>query len=223
MKTALFLNARRSSRGILRTRLILLIMLSLAALSQAGLYSVTRITNNGPGLVIDPWQFTVDVQDFSASQVLLTFSNAGIPSALPSSIKEIYIDDALISFDAFMGLQPGRIEFSTRTNGKLPGGGLYGFSKDDFCACAARAAPRKGLNPGESLGLLFNLNGYSYADINAAIGAGRLPVGMHVISIANGPTNVSESFIIPEPGTLVLLGAGCVLLSLFGRSQFVTR
>ena len=195
--------------------LCLMIASCLCATSQAGLYSLTRVTNNGSGLSMDPWQFTVDVQDYSASQVLLTFSNntqdflaAMISPAMDSSVAAIYVDDTAISFDSFVGLQDNTIEFSDKGSAKMPGGQTYGFTRDDFYAKADPAAPMKGLNPGESLGLLFDLNGATFDTINTAIGNGSLRIGLHVVSIDYADNNVSESFIVPEPVTFILLGLG---------------
>ncbi|MBL7214108.1 MAG: PEP-CTERM sorting domain-containing protein [Phycisphaerae bacterium] len=199
----------KGNRGFL----CLLMVSCLCGISQAGLYSLTKVTNNGPGLAIDPWQFTVDVQYYSDTQVLLEFvNNNTIPpmtsAPLDSSIAAVYIDDTLISFDSFIGLQTGTIEFLDKGTAKMPGGTSYGFTKYDFYAGADNPAPTLGLNPGESLGLLFDLNGSTYADINTAIGNGSLRVGLHVISIEYGDSNVSESLIVPEPVTLILLGLG---------------
>ena len=197
--------------------LCLLMLCLLCGISQAGFYSLTKVTNNGPGLTIDPFQFTVEVQDYSTTQILLVFSNNDtiLPmtsAPLDSSIASIYIDDTIISFaDTFIGLQTDTIEFLDKGAAKMPGGENYGFTKDDFHAGADKPAPKKGLNPGESVGLLFDLNGSAYADIDAAIGDGSLRVGLHVISIEYGNgMNVSESLTrhSPEPVTLVLLGLG---------------
>lgn len=193
--------------------LCLLLGCFLGGASQGGLFSLTKITNNGPGLTLDPYQFTVDVQNYSAAQILLVFSNNNTfpPLTLPavdSSIAGIYIDDTLISFDSFVGLQSGTIEFLDMGTAKMPGGTSYGFTTDDFYAGAANPAPKMGLNPGESVGLLFDLNGASYSDINTAIGNRTLRIGLHITSIVYGENTVSESFVVPEPVTLILLGLG---------------
>ena len=207
-------------------KLVFLWLLSacfLCDISQAGLYSLTKITNNGPGLMIDPFQFTVDVQDYSATQVLLVLANNNtIPpmssAPLDSSIAAVYIDDTLIAFDSFVGLQAGTIEFLDKGSAKMPGGTSYGFTKYDFYAGADNPAPTNGLNPGESVGLLFNLNGSLYADIDTAIGDGSLRVGLHVTSIEYGDgLNVSESFTIPEPVTFFLLGLGGLCTRSYNR------
>ncbi|MBC8378919.1 MAG: hypothetical protein H8E62_07080 [Planctomycetes bacterium] len=198
--------------------LCLLMISCLCATSQAGLHPLTKVTSNSPDLVVNPWQFTVDVQDFSPSQILLTFTNntpdilaAMTSAAVESSITGIYIDDAVISFNSFMGLVTDSIEFINNGSGKLPSGCPYGFTTDDFYAAAEASPVIKGINPGESLGLLFDYGGGVFEDIDNAIGSGTLPIGLQVVTIQyddNVVSKFSESFIVPEPVTFILLGLG---------------
>ena len=78
----------------------------------------------------------------------------------------------------------------------------------------------KGVNPGESLGILFNLkDGNNFNDLIAAINlgftspaeTGNLRIGIHVQGFDGGG---SESFVMtPEPGSLLLgsIGIGMVI------------
>lgn len=85
-----------------------------------------------------------------------------------------------------------------------------GFSADSDAPVSLN-----GVNPGEKVGILFNLiSGKSFADVvNALVIAGGtngLRVGVHVQSIGNGG---SESFInavspVPESGQWLMMLAG---------------
>jgi hypothetical protein len=79
-----------------------------------------------------------------------------------------------------------------------------------------------GVNPGESLGILFDiLGGNSFANVIDDINSGALRIGIHVQGFASGG---SESFVnVPEPATLVLLGVGLIVLAWFGRKSFFKK
>jgi hypothetical protein len=68
-----------------------------------------------------------------------------------------------------------------------------------FSADSESPTQPSGVNPGESLGILFSLRpGKSFADVLTHLGDGSLRIGIHVQGFAGGG---SESFVnLPEPG-----------------------
>lgn len=193
-----------------------------------GFFSITANS------VIDPSigeaQLFVDVTDAGGGQVLFTFFNQG-PAA--SSITDVYFDDgsllgiaALIDADENGG-DPG-VNFSQGASpGNLPSGNTASppfVATAGFLADSDPQVQPNGVNPGESLGILFDLQGtQTFNDVLAELGDGRLRIGIHVQGFADGE---SESFInnktpIPEPSTLLLLGSG--LISVAGIARFRCR
>jgi hypothetical protein len=96
----------------------------------------------------------------------------------------------------------------------LPGGNGIGFETTaGFSADSDPPVQPNGVNPGESLGVIFNLiSGKTYQDTLAAIDLGlggsvygSLRIGIHVQGFADGG---SESFVnthvIPEPAGLMV-------------------
>jgi hypothetical protein len=86
---------------------------------------------------------------------------------------------------------------------------------------ADNPAPFNGINPGESLGVLFNGN---YGDVLAALQDGSIRVGIHVISIGdigfsdafvNTPGDPGGNGVIPEPASVIVWTA---LLGLSGMA-----
>ena len=182
-------------------------------------YAFTNITNNNASdAEIGEAQLILDVTA-NGSQILFAFSNTG-PAA--SSITDIYFDDdvPLISFPQFI-TSPGVVFTVGAAPPNLPGGNdpLYHFSSNYDYDSSSPIQPN-GVNPGESLGILFNYNNpNNFNAILAALDDGTMRVGLHVQGFATGG---SESFIntVPEPATLLLLGCGLVGLAGFGRRRF---
>lgn len=179
--------------------------------------------NNVGDATIGEAQLTVDITDAGGGQVLFTFKNAG-PAA--SSITDVYFDDGTLLgiaslIDADEGGGDAGVDFSQLASpGNLPSANsadpvfetTAGFSADSD----APAQPN-GVNPGESLGVVFDLiNGKTFADTLVALdiggGVDGLRIGIHVQGFAGGG---SESFVngggdpiagVPEPGVLSLVG-----------------
>lgn len=186
--------------------------------SNAALYSFFNITNNNAGdAAIGEAQLSVDVTDPGGNQVLFTFLNEG-PEA--SSICDVYFDDnsgQLLSIASIDDSHVG-VSFSEgATPANLSGGNSIGFSAD-FSADSNAPVEPNGVNPGEYLGLTFNLAASSNFDsVLSAMNSGDMLVGIHVQGFASGG---SESFVTPIPPTVLLLGSS--LIGLAGiRRKFI--
>lgn len=215
----------------------LLALWSLAA--QAVSFGFDCITNNNAGdCTIGEAQLGVDVTSYGlgtgsggTDQVLFTFTNTG---ADQSTISEVYFDDGsllglagLIDMDDGVGGDPN-VDFTQGANPPdLPGGNNIDPAFQvtaGFLADADNPAPTWGVSPGESLGIIFDLQaGKAFADTIAALGDGSLRIGLHVINFASGG---SESFVnnptetippVPVPAAAWLFGSG--LLGLVGIAR----
>ncbi len=187
--------------------------------ANASLYNFFNITNNDAGdAAIGEAQLSVDVTDPGGNQVLFTFLNIG-PEA--SSIADVYFDDnsgQLLSIASIDNSFSG-VSFSEGASpGNLPGGNTIGFISD-FSADSDPPAQPNGVNPGEELGVLFNLaGGSSFANVIGGMNSSDLLVGIHVQGFASGG---SESFVTPIPPTVLLLASS--LIGLAGiRRKFIS-
>lgn len=180
--------------------------------------------NNATNALAGESQLFLDVTDatggenLSANQVLFKFSNAG-PAA--SSITQIYFEDMLnslsgIATNGIAGSGSG-VSFSVATgNLNLPGGNDPNVNfTEEYGVKANNPVQPSGVNPGEWVSVLFNLNpGQTLQNVFNGLSGGDMRVGFHVQGFANGG---SEAFVnlqpkvkppakVPEPTTLVGLG-----------------
>ena len=199
-----------------------------ASYSQAATYGFDCITNNIAGdCAIGEAQLTVDVTDAGGNQVLFTFNNAG-PDA--SSITNIYFDDGtlgvLLGIAGIDNSHPG-VSFSIDlpppdqvSPPDLPGGNNLSppFNvTQGLLADSDSPIQPNGVNPGEYVGILFDLHaGISYLDVLADIGSADLRIGIHVQGFETGG---SESFVnyVPVPAAAWLFASG--LLGLVGVAR----
>jgi hypothetical protein len=160
-------------------------------------------------------QLSVEVADSGSAngtnRVTFSFFNIG---TAPSSITDVYFDDDELLSTASIINGPG-VSFSAGANPPdLPAGNDI---QPHFTATAgfdsnAPAQPN-GVNPGESLGIIFDLlPGIAFDDVHTALLNGSLRVGLHVQGFDD---DGSESFVndppidpVPEPGPLALVAAG---------------
>ncbi|MEZ4332680.1 MAG: PEP-CTERM sorting domain-containing protein [Myxococcota bacterium] len=171
-------------------------------------------------------QLDVQVSDLGGGQVLFTFSNAG---PLASSITDVYFDDGTLlgiaglidsDDDALGSYGDAGVDFSQDASPPdLPGGNPIGFETTaGFLADSDPPAQPNGVNPYETLGVVFNLQaGGTFADVLSELTTGELRIGIHVQGFTGGG---SESFVnvpVPEPGTALLLGLGLSALARRGR------
>jgi hypothetical protein len=215
--------------------LILIVQLLIVGLASSSASAFTLgfscITyNSAPDCASGEAQLSVDVTDLGSGQVLFDFMNAG-PDA--SSITDIYFDDGTLlgiaglvdADDNALGYYgDAGVDFSPGASpGNLPGGNTIGFvTTTDFLADSDPAVQPNGVNPGEMLEIVFNLQPLgTFADVLSELASGELRIGIHVQGFSGGG---SESFVnvpAPEPGTAILMGLGLTALS--ARRRWTSR
>lgn len=217
--------------------LCIAILLAAAAIAPAAVtYQFTNITNNGTASSSTGSQFQLTVSDYAPNKALFTFNNLG-PAV--SSITDVYFDDGTLLGIASIINTTG-VQFSQgATPPNLPGGNTVGFTAD-WSADSDNPAPKNGVNPGESLGIVFNLkNNQTYDDTVAAIertvngqwvaGLAKLQVGIHVQAFANGksesfilkPNQPSPPPVVPAPAAIALAGIGTVAVGMLRRFKTI--
>ena len=189
-------------------------------LANAATLSFSCITFNlGGDCSIGEAQLSVDVTDAGSNQVLFTFLNSG-PEA--SSIADVYFDDGtLLGIASIDNSDPG-VDFAQLASpGNLPGANNASppfVTTAGFSADSNPPTQPNGVNPGESLGILFDLQGGgTFADVISELTTGELRVGIHVQGYDSGG---SESFVnnpVPIPAAVWLFGSG--LLGLVGIAR----
>jgi hypothetical protein len=208
------------------------------------IYGFESITSNGFGsAAIGEAQLSVEVTALDptaaggANRVLFTFRNTGTAQ---STISQIYFQDgALLEISEV--INPSGVNFTggTANPSNLPGGGTLDpafVATLGFVAAATNPAPDNGVNPGEQVGIAFDLVGtLGFQDVLNALDLAlstpaaipdttrlTLRIGLHVTNFAN---EASESFIngsgdgggggggsgnngvVPEPASLAIFGA----------------
>jgi hypothetical protein len=145
-------------------------------------------------------------------QVSFRFTNSGLAA---SSITDVYFDDGTLLDIASIVSGAGVAFAEGASPGNLPAGNTASPPfVATFSADSNNPVSSNGVNPGEELTIVFDLQGgLTLADVEAAIADGSLRVGIHVQSFATGG---SEAFVnVPEPGVALLL-AGLLGLALWG-------
>lgn len=216
--------------GLRASRFVAGIVLAGASLAiQAATLDFFCITGNKAGdCAIGVSQLSVAVTDPGNDQVLFTFFNIGGDQ---STISEIYFDDGTLLGIAAIDNSDPNVSFSQdATPPDLPGGNSISPAFNvtaGFLADADNPAPKWGVSPGESVGILFALQtGGSFFDVLDDLETGELRIGLHVINFAN---DGSESFVnnpgggpptvIPVPAAVWLLGSGLLGLVALGRRR----
>lgn len=212
-----------------KTLAALTLIAGFSATAHAETYSFACIGNgNAANCATGAAQLRVDVLNYGANQTLFQFTNIGADS---SSIADIYFDDGTLLGIAQINNSSGVSFSALATPGNLPGANnatpdfvtTAGFSADSDAPVSLN-----GVNPGETLGILFDLQaGKTFGSVIDALtlaGApGGLRIGLHVQSFGNGG---SESFInvatpVPEASQwlMLLLGLGLIAARTLNRQH----
>lgn len=221
----------RSARAILILSSVMALAPARAALMTYGFHCIS--SGVAAACASGQSQLWLDVTDQSGGstltgQALFIFRNAG---PAPSSITDVYFDDGTLLGIASVQNSAG-VSFSQgAAPPNLPGGNAMtpafrttaGFSADSN----APTQPN-GANPGERVGVLFNLlPGATYFDVIAALngnvvhadGAPALRVGLHAQGFADGAsaafvndTRSLAASTVPLPAAAWLLLGGLVAL-----------
>ncbi len=183
-----------------------------------GFDSITA--NNVLDVSIGEAQLYVDVTNPGGSQVLFTFGNTG-PDAC--SIADVYFDDgSLLGIASIDNSDPGVEFFQDANPGNLPSANSADppfVTTAGFSADSDPPVQPMGVNPGEFLGILFDLQGgQTFADVLSELSDGSLRIGIHVQGFTSGG---SESFVnnVPDASIMLLLCPSLIVFGLFSRKK----
>ena len=201
---------------------VVVVVVSMICVSgvQAGLdtetYNFINITNNNAAdASAGEGQISVMVSDHGAGQVSFKFLNEGPADCV---ITEIYFQDGSILDFASINESLAEVDFKEDEVGDVSPKNLPGGKSIDPAFIATTAfsiepvnpEPTWGVNPGEWVEIVYTLKpGKTYDHIIQELNDQTLRIGIHVQGFESGG---SESFITPEPATMMLLGLGTVLL-----------
>lgn len=195
-------------------------MLLLATSAMAIPYGFTQLASSASSSSVAS-QLSVDVTG-SGSNTLFKFTNTG---SLASVIAAIYFDYGTPSPITYVGMTDSglNVEFEVgATPPNLPGWETISFISG-WKTDANSPAPTYGINntADSAEWLSIEFSGLSLSQIIADLNDNTLRIGLHVQSQADGKSAeyVSGAAPVPEPGTMMLLGAGLLSLAVFGKRR----
>ena len=186
--------------------------------AEAAIQTFKAITANDVAAVATgEAQLYVDITDPGAGQMLFTFFNSG---PLASSITDVYFDDgSLLGIASIDNSDPGVSFTQLATPSNLPGGSAIDppfVTTAGFSADSDPPPTSNGVNPGESVGILFDLQpGKTADDVWDDLSLMALRIGIHVQGfeggasesfVNNGVEEEEEDDVIPEPASLLVWG-----------------
>jgi len=200
-----------------KTRILILgflLILLMPLHANGALFGFHGITGENPNdVLIGEAQIFVELTEYGADQVIFTFKNMG---QQPSSIARVYFDDSLGLFSGIFSINnsEGVLFFEGAKPKNLPGAKPLDFGAD-FSAGTQSRPPQNGVNPGESLGIIFNLtDGFNFDDVSEALLLSSLRIGIHAIAFQSGggASFMNDSLPVPLPSSLFLFGTGLLCL-----------
>ena len=175
--------------------------------------------------------FSGDVSDAGTGQVRFTISSG----STTSFIGKIYWEDdnTLLSSPVYDENNDVDVEtlggvnfvFDLQHINNPPQGNAINFDSDFEAIADKTGSGKQGVDAGETAAFLFSGD---FADVLTAMTSGALRVAIHVqgINLVNPVTDGSDSYVsspIPEPATMLLLGAGLIGCAIVGRKRFFKK
>ena len=201
-----------------------LCLLTVAGVHASVIYDLGVYTDNGdfaddPGL-----DMYVEVSQYGQDQVLFEIVNANLIDS--SSIKAAYFGGGDYLDDDYSIVNSSGVEFFEHKKVAQLQGGMNSVLNTDYSLGTKNQAPTNGINAGEKLGVIFDIeNGYDFDAINANIASGNIFVGVHLIALPddssewalNAATPLPDPVPVPEPATLALFTFGAAVLAMSKR------